>query len=200
MGALVAHAYKQPRTAGALIYGTGVNAAYNEKVARIRKLSHYANNENKNGSSKHASTNGDMMLLNTELDIFGSPSYLPLTRFDISLDQSHSQPDFQPYEKMMSGAYLGELTRLIAVELIDQRYLFDGHVPAELQEPWQYTTAAMSDFEGYLIELLFFKFSILMTTFFFFLLTGENPTKTASCILTCRFHTIPTAKVVRTAL
>ncbi|ORZ03443.1 hypothetical protein BCR43DRAFT_560138 [Syncephalastrum racemosum] len=156
VGALVAHAYKQPKTAGALIYGTGVNAAYSEKVARIGKLSHSTDNEtknkaknkNRNKNNHLASTGGGMMLLNTELDIFGNPSYLPLTRFDISLDQSHSQPEFQTYEKMMSGAYLGELTRLIAMELIDQHYLFDGHVPTELHEPWQYTTAAMSEFEG----------------------------------------------------
>ncbi|CDH51534.1 hexokinase [Lichtheimia corymbifera JMRC:FSU:9682] len=93
------------------------------------------------------------MLINTEIDLFGDESYLPRTRFDRLLDNSHSQPGYQLYEKMTSGAYLGELTRLIAIEVIssgeeyDDR-LFNGSVPSKLTNPWEFTTSMMGFIES----------------------------------------------------
>ncbi|KAI9491982.1 hypothetical protein BDB00DRAFT_766126 [Zychaea mexicana] len=140
VGTLVAHAYSNPGACVGFIHGTGVNAAYPEKRSRIVKLS--------SSSSEGAAETTDIMLVNTEIDIFGSTAYLPLTRFDKALDAHHSQPGFQPYEKMMSGGYLGELARLIAMELIiDHQYLFDGNLPERLRQPWSFTTATMSDLE-----------------------------------------------------
>ncbi|KAI8147580.1 hypothetical protein BJV82DRAFT_596099 [Fennellomyces sp. T-0311] len=138
IGALVAHAYSNPRARVGFIYGTGVNAAYPEKVSRIIKL-----------NIAEWQDTATEMLINTEIDIFGNESYLPLTRFDRALDASHAQPGFQPYEKMMSGAYLGELARLVAVDLVNTQDLFNGHVPALLKTPWSFTTAHMSELEGY---------------------------------------------------
>ncbi|KAI9489661.1 hypothetical protein BDB00DRAFT_770195 [Zychaea mexicana] len=138
IGALVAHAYSNPQARVGFIYGTGVNAAYPEKVSRIIKL-----------NVAEWQDTATEMLVNTEIDIFGNESYLPLTRFDRALDASHAQPGFQPYEKMMSGAYLGELVRLVAVDLVNDRELFDGHVPYLLAQPWSFLTAHMSEIEGY---------------------------------------------------
>lgn len=90
------------------------------------------------------------MLINTEIDIFGSNDsccYLPITRYDRALDANHNQPGFQLYEKMMSGAYLGELVRLIALDFIKAGVLFDGIVPEGFHEPWSFPTASMSALE-----------------------------------------------------
>ncbi|KAI9266688.1 hypothetical protein BDA99DRAFT_436145 [Phascolomyces articulosus] len=135
VGTLVAHAYSNPGACVGFIHGTGVNAAYPEKQSRIVKKGDDSENDN-------------IMLVNTEIDIFGNPDYLPLTRFDKALDAHHSQPGFQAYEKMMAGGYLGELVRLIAIELItDDQYLFNGNIPERLKKPWSFTTATMSNLE-----------------------------------------------------
>lgn len=150
IGALVAHAYSNPQARVGFIYGTGVNAAYPEKVSRMIKLN----------VAEWRDTTTEM-LVNTELDIFGSDGeYLPRTRFDHALDASHAQPGFQPYEKMMSGAYLGELVRLVVVDLVTHHGLFGGVAPSLLQTPWQFLTLHMSEIEainddnGRLIEYL----------------------------------------------
>ncbi|KAI8146058.1 hypothetical protein BJV82DRAFT_600296 [Fennellomyces sp. T-0311] len=142
VGTLVAHAYSNPGACVGFIHGTGVNAAYPEKKSRIVKLTSSV-------APDHADQpHQNFMLVNTEIDVFGNTDYLPLTRFDKALDVSHSQPGFQPYEKMMSGAYLGELVRLIAVELISEhQYLFNGNIPERLRRPWSLTTAVISDLE-----------------------------------------------------
>lgn len=153
VGTLVAHAYSHPGACIGFIYGTGVNASYPEKISRIGKL-HVGNSSiSSNLSEQHAEQeeqqqNDAIMLVNTEIDLFGNESYLPLTPFDKTLDQQHSQPNFQAYEKMMSGAYLGELARLVIVSLtIEHKVLFGGHLPSPWKEPWTLTTTWMSEME-----------------------------------------------------
>ncbi|KAI7905431.1 uncharacterized protein BX663DRAFT_467926 [Cokeromyces recurvatus] len=139
VGTLVAHAYTNPACRIGLIFATGVNAAYPEKVPLITKLDETIRNEYAEGTE---------MLINTEIDIFGNESYLPLTKYDLTLDLSHNQPKFQLYEKMLSGAYLGELTRLIAIDFIKAGILFGGHVPEGFDEPWSFPTMYMSTLEN----------------------------------------------------
>lgn len=136
VGTLVAHAYTNPKTRVGFIYGTGVNAAYPEKVSRILKL-----------KENHTYTQDTMMLVNTEIDIFGSDAYLPLNKYDKELDANHSQPDFQLYEKMMSGAYIGELVRLAALDLIQKNELFNGNKPIEFNVALEFGTSVTSDIE-----------------------------------------------------
>ncbi|KAI8972300.1 hypothetical protein BDB01DRAFT_839494 [Pilobolus umbonatus] len=156
VGTLVAHAYTNPKCRIALIFATGINAAYPEKVRNITKL---------DDREKYASD--AKMLINTEIDIFGSEKYLPLTKFDLQLDKSHSQPKFQLYEKMVSGAYMGELTRLIAMDYIHEGSLFEGKVPKGFDQAWCFPTANMStlennDHEG--ISHIFNHFSVTPTS------------------------------------
>lgn len=138
VGTLVAHAYSNPKARIGLIFATGINGSYPEKISAIDKL----------GDLKEKYPPGTEMLINTEIDIFGDASYLPLTKYDLALDSNHNQPGFQPYEKMMSGAYLGELTRLIALDFIRAGALFDGAVPEGFDEPWSFPSAYMSTLEG----------------------------------------------------
>lgn len=97
---------------------------------------------------RHKYAEGTTMLVNTEIDIFGSDAYLPLNKFDRELDANHSQPDFQLFEKMMSGACIGELVRLSAIELIKEGHLFNGHRPAEFGIAMEFGTSVTSDIEG----------------------------------------------------
>ncbi|KAI8376299.1 uncharacterized protein BYT42DRAFT_499015 [Radiomyces spectabilis] len=138
VGTLVAHAYSNPRTRIGLIFATGINAAYPEPVESITKLSK---------EKRDSYPAGTEMLLNTEIDIFGGDWYLPLTKYDKILDDNHNQPKFQLYEKMLSGAYMGELTRLIALDFIKAGALFGGHIPEGFGEAWSFPTANMSMFE-----------------------------------------------------
>lgn len=141
VGTLVAHAYANPHTRIGFIFATGVNAAYPEKICNIHKL---GSEEIKKYSGDNAEAE---MLINTEIDIFGNDTYLPLTKYDRTLDASHSQPGFQPYEKMLSGAYLGEITRNIAIDFISQGHLFGGEVPSGMEKPWSLATAQLGALE-----------------------------------------------------
>lgn len=141
VGTLVAHAYANPRSRIGFIFATGVNASYPEKISAMK-----AKLEPGYYQSQDADTE---MLLNTEIDIFGSECYLPLTSYDLALDAAHNQPKFQLYEKMVSGAYLGELTRLIALEFIKAGKLFKGTIPEGFEEPYSFPTIYMSSLERY---------------------------------------------------
>ncbi|KAG2209630.1 hypothetical protein INT46_007322 [Mucor plumbeus] len=139
VGTLVAHGYTNPACRIGLIFATGINAAYPEKVPLITKLDESVRNKYSENTE---------MLINTEIDIFGTEAYLPLTKYDLELDNFHNQPKFQLYEKMLSGAYMGELTRLIAMDFIKAGALFEGHVPEGFGEAWAFPTMYMSTLEN----------------------------------------------------
>lgn len=80
-----------------LIYGTGINICYPEPVHNLSSLS-----EHRAGT----------MLINTESGCFDR--VLP-GDFDRELDAASLDPGRNLYEKMVSGAYLGELIRLTIV-------------------------------------------------------------------------------------
>jgi hexokinase len=141
VGTLVAHAYANPHARIGFIFATGVNAAYPEKIRNIHKLG-------AEEIKKYGGDNADAeMLINTEIDIYGNESYLPLTKYDRELDAHHSQPGFQPYEKMLSGAYLGEITRIIAIDFIREGHLFGGVIPKGWETAWSFATAQMGTLE-----------------------------------------------------
>jgi hexokinase len=136
------------------IHGTGVNAAYPEKVSSILKL-----------HDSHLYAKGTTMLVNTEIDIFGSEAYLPLNKYDKELDASHSQPNFQLYEKMMSGAYIGELVRLASLDLISQNELFNGNKPKEFDVAFEFGTSITSNMERYTFFFLKVKKCNLLSSY-----------------------------------
>ncbi|CAO3626593.1 unnamed protein product [Cunninghamella blakesleeana] len=157
VGVLVAHAYSNPKTRIGFIYGTGTNAAYPEKITKMVKLK----------KDQQSLQTQEEMLVNTEIDIFGSEDYLPLNRFDLHLDQLHSQPKFQLYEKMMSGGYLGELVRLAALELIQEKLLFHGFIPLEFKNKYQFDSSNLSEIESKTNEPLNIKSTSIQSLFTF---------------------------------
>ncbi|KAG2200294.1 hypothetical protein INT47_000287 [Mucor saturninus] len=140
VGTLVAHAYVNPRSRIGFIFATGVNASYPEKISAMKAKLEPEYYQNQDADTE--------MILNTEIDIFGSETYLPLTSYDLALDAAHNQPKFQLYEKMLSGAYLGELTRLIALKFIESGGLFEGVTPEGFEEPYSFPTMYMSALEN----------------------------------------------------
>lgn len=115
VGTLISRSYSDPYTAVGIILGTGCNAAYMENMSRVTK------------SSRKSATG--RVIINMECGATGDnhPSILPLLPFDVTLDPLTPNVTHQRLEKMMSGFYLGELTRMWAVELWGQKKLFVGH-------------------------------------------------------------------------
>ena len=146
VGTLMAHAYTDPQTYIGVILGTGTNAAYVEKQSEIEK-------------ADYASPTGEM-IINTEWGAYNEASVLPITKYDRALDRASSNPKSQIFEKMISGMYLGEITRLILLDLISTGELFFGEGSKELATAYSFDTAYMSRIERYIFK---FAYSLEIT-------------------------------------
>lgn len=137
-GTLIASHYVNPRTKIAVIFGTGCNAAYMEKVKDIPKLKHIGIGEDAE------------MAINCEWGAFDSFEHenLPRTKYDTIVDQSSNKPGEQAFEKLISGRYLGEILRLVICELIDEGVLFLGQNTYKLEVPYSFDTAFLSLMES----------------------------------------------------
>ncbi|KAI0475259.1 putative glucokinase [Xylariaceae sp. FL0804] len=113
VGTLMARAYESPEKSSTLmgaIFGTGTNAAYVEKLAKITKVHHQA--------GFGAPCPEALMVVNTEWGCFDDEmAVLPDTPWDQALDSASQDPGSQMLEKRVSGLYLGELLRLCVLQL-----------------------------------------------------------------------------------
>ncbi|KKK21930.1 hypothetical protein AOCH_000189 [Aspergillus ochraceoroseus] len=109
VGTLLTRSYcsgQRSSTLGAIILGTGTNAAYVERMSNIGKLSMPANED-------------DVMVINTEWGCFDDKmEVLPSTTFDDELNEASTDRGSQMLEKRVSGLYLGELLRLVILRLL----------------------------------------------------------------------------------
>ncbi|EEB94337.1 hypothetical protein MPER_06863 [Moniliophthora perniciosa FA553] len=137
-GTLIASHYVNPRTKIAVIFGTGCNAAYMEKVGNIEKIKDLGIDGN------------DEMAINCEWGAFDSfeHEHLPRTKYDITVDETSNKPGEQAFEKLISGRYLGEILRLVICELIDEGVLFLGQNTYKLETPYVFETAFLSLMES----------------------------------------------------
>ncbi|KAF9907065.1 glucokinase [Linnemannia zychae] len=134
VGTLLAHSYKHPNTFIGAIFGTGTNGAYVEDTRSIKTM---------------VTPTSDEMIINIEWGNFDKDkTVLPVTIFDNKLDRESINPGVHVFEKMISGMYLGEITRNILVHLIDQRLLFDGTSSTKLNSHWSFETKYMSQIEN----------------------------------------------------
>ncbi|KAF9157446.1 glucokinase [Actinomortierella ambigua] len=132
VGTLLAHAYTYPNTCLGAIFGTGTNGAYLENTKNVPKLK----------------TTAQEMVINIEWGNFDKDkTVLPVTIYDNKVDRESINPGLQVFEKMISGMYLGEITRNVLLHLIDQRLLFDGKSSAVLNRQWGLEAATMSAIE-----------------------------------------------------
>jgi len=126
-----------------LILGTGTNACYWEKVENIKKF--------KPGPNFH----GKGMIVNLEGGNFGSrnPSTmgqdLPISKWDVILNKESLNPDNQLFEKQVSGMYLGEILRIMLLDLIRSGKIFASSKDKKLklEEKYSFPTKEMTEIE-----------------------------------------------------
>ncbi|KAH6915274.1 hexokinase [Coprinopsis sp. MPI-PUGE-AT-0042] len=139
VGTLLTRAYIAGGSFIGAIFGTGTNGAYVEEISKIKKLK---SDTHKDGH----------MVINCEWGAFDrSKSVLPATPYDNAVDRQSINPGFQLFEKFISGMYLGEIVRLIALSLVDaapKAILFSGHSSDVLNTLYGVDTAFMSAAEG----------------------------------------------------
>jgi hexokinase len=107
VGTLVAGSYADPACDMGVILGTGTNACYPEAIGRILKY--------------RGGSNATEMIVNME---WGGFDKLNMNVYDNLLDKASHNAGRQHLEKMVSGMYLGELARLVIVEMIEKGMLF----------------------------------------------------------------------------
>jgi len=100
VGTLASKSYRDPNCDVGVIIGTGTNACYPEELSKIGKWRGPGNRTGK-------------MVVNIE---WGNFNKLKPTSCDKELDERSDNPGRQILEKMVSGMYLGEVTRLVLKE------------------------------------------------------------------------------------
>ena len=143
-GTLVASMYTDAETKMGLIFGTGVNGAYYDVCGDIPKLE---------GRLCDDVTPETPMAINCEYGSFDNEHLvLPRTEYDLVIDKESPRPGQQSFEKMISGYYLGEVLRLILLDLhkkglvlknqdlskLDEAYVMDASYPSRIeQDPFE---------------------------------------------------------------
>lgn len=159
-GTLIASAYTDTKMKVGCIFGTGCNAAYMEDCGSIPKLA-------------HMNLPPDTpMAINCEWGAFDNEhKVLPRTKYDIIIDKDSPRPGQQAFEKMIAGLYLGELFRLIMVDLHDNHdsAIFAGQDIAKLRKPYSLDSSFLSAIEEYVIfPIRFIMPSVMLICFQFY--------------------------------
>lgn len=133
----MASAYTDTKMKIGCIFGTGSNAAYMDKCGNIPKLAHM------NLSPETP------MAINCEWGAFDNEhKVLPRTPYDVIIDQNSPRPGQQSFEKMVAGLYLGELFRLVMVDLHDnESHIFADQDISELRKPYTMDSSFLSQIE-----------------------------------------------------
>ncbi|GAA5798651.1 hypothetical protein HPULCUR_004056 [Helicostylum pulchrum] len=135
VGCLLAHSYRCLDTLMACTISTGTNAAYWEKLEKVEKIK-FRLPGNPDGFTT----------VNTEWGAFADKNLalLPRTFYDNRVNRQSINPGVQVFEKMVSGLYLGEIARIILVDFLDRRLIFDGQYTNELNTPYRFEASYMS--------------------------------------------------------
>ena len=135
---MIASAYTDPEMKIGCIFGTGCNAAYMEHCGDIPKIA-------------HMKLPADMpMAINCEYGAFdNSHKVLPRTRYDEIIDRESPRPGQQTFEKMIAGVYLGEIYRLVLLDLIEnpEVKLFQGQDYSKLNKAYSLDASFLSQIE-----------------------------------------------------
>uniref|UniRef100_A0A915MTU8 Phosphotransferase n=1 Tax=Meloidogyne javanica TaxID=6303 RepID=A0A915MTU8_MELJA len=141
VGTMLACSFFDPDCSIGLIVGTGSNACYMERLQNITKLNDGLPEE---------------MCINCELGAFGDDGKIDKYRtvHDRTLDANSINPRKQTFEKMISGMYLGELVRLVLVELAGAGLLFSGSAvtSSAIGKQGSFSTRILSEVERYVLE------------------------------------------------
>lgn len=145
VGALIASAYNDPETIIGGIFGTGCNAAYMQTLRRdpptIPKLKL---------TEKEWSVidEGTKMAINCEYGAFDNDHrVLPRTKYDEEVDRESPRPGQQTFEKLSAGLYLGEIFRLVLLELTEKGLIFKDQDIKTLKKEYSIDTSFLSQIE-----------------------------------------------------
>ncbi|VDN13672.1 unnamed protein product [Dibothriocephalus latus] len=143
VGTLASCALEDRKCAVGLIVGTGTNAAYIEKSENVPSMHKIL------ASRNSPPVTDENVIINMEWGAFGEEGDLApyLTSYDKLLDKGSLHPGKQIFEKMVSGMYLGELVRLIILDLVDQKLLFRGDLPDSLKTLHSFPTKYITETE-----------------------------------------------------
>lgn len=137
-GTLIASSYTDPDMKIGCIFGTGCNAAYMEDCGSIPKL-------------EHMNLPPDTpMAINCEWGAFDNEhKVLPRTMYDKIIDRDSPRPGQQSFEKMIAGLYLGEVFRLVLVDLHEQRdcKIFEDQDISKLKKAYSLDSAFLAEIE-----------------------------------------------------
>jgi hexokinase len=126
------------RVAMGLIVGTGTNATVPMKLEDL----HPAKKDDL-ADPEHVET----VVINTEWTINGTENPLVelniKTPWDLTLDAQSDAPGFQPFEYMTAGRYLGEIVRLVFVDVLSKETGAD--IPPPLQKKNAIPTKFLSE-------------------------------------------------------
>jgi len=147
VGTLMARSYQDPACRIGVIVGTGTNACYRALPTLLYVLPPAFTNEysppppppphstphpaveHTAAVEKWKGDRGGYMVINMEWGGFGSSNvfaHLPFHDVDHALDAGSPNEGAQRFEKMISGKYLGEITRLLLVQLTESGAIFKG--------------------------------------------------------------------------
>ncbi|MBN3321348.1 HXK2 protein, partial [Atractosteus spatula] len=114
--------------------GTGTNVCYMEEMRHMDLV------EGDEGR----------MCVNMEWGAFGDDGTLDDVRtdFDREIDMGSLNPGKQLFEKMISGMYMGELVRLILVQMAKEDLLFEGRITPDLLTTGHFETGFVSAIEN----------------------------------------------------
>eukprot|EP00243_Klebsormidium_subtile_P002992 TRINITY_DN16126_c0_g1_i1.p1 TRINITY_DN16126_c0_g1~~TRINITY_DN16126_c0_g1_i1.p1 ORF type:complete len:513 (-),score=122.60 TRINITY_DN16126_c0_g1_i1:323-1861(-) len=133
VGTLAGGRYNNNDVMVGVILGTGSNACYVEDIHDVPKWT-------------GGPVESGEMVINMEWGDFYS-AHLPITDVDRELDDVSVNPGEQPFEKLISGMYLGEIVRRVLLKLAEEGEIFDG-VSEKLRERFVLKTPDISQAHG----------------------------------------------------
>ena len=156
VASLVGAQFADPRVQASVILGTGTNCSYIEDVENIKTL------------PKVYRRHGDRMIINTEWGDCSLPKELRITvEEDEAVDHASANPGHGLFEKLISGLYIGDVSRRILERIaVESGFLegfdapdgsFDGAVVSKVYHD---TSADLCDVGALLAE----SFGVLKTT------------------------------------
>lgn len=135
---MIASAYTDPKTIIGAIFGTGCNAAYMERCSSIPKL-----------TQPELRTSSAEIAINCEYGAFDNERIvLPFTPYDHQIDLESPRPGQQSFEKLSAGLYLGEIFRLVFLDLCEHGLLMQNQDVSKLQTSYCLDTGFLSALEN----------------------------------------------------
>lgn len=133
-GTLMSCAHRNRNCRIGLILGTGTNLCYMEKLERVVKWDHPNDRD------------PPQVAINTEWGAFGDNGRLAKFRtpWDDKVDEESLNPTMQLFEKMISGMYLGEITRHILISLHGEGIIFPGSPLPDISQPRTFSAKHLS--------------------------------------------------------